>query len=172
MEENHFIDADQFDPTISKDGLKFRDIVLHHFQKISRFASVEFRGGHWEIKKIPIHIGGTVSTITNKFYVNDTREIYSNAVECLADLLAPYFDEEMIEAEKRIKEKMEIAFNKTTKEQVDNGEDENKSYRIFENDKKRITYRDVRVKLNRELFRSLSEFLCRINYLEKGIITD
>lgn len=83
MTEPTFEDAESYSFNNLKDKITFRDIILQHLRRISQFASVEFRGGYWEIKETPISTGGFSATITNKIYIPDTREVYSNAVECV-----------------------------------------------------------------------------------------
>lgn len=135
MSDTQFIDADSFQGG-SGEEISFREICLKHLQRITLFASVEWRGGYWQEKS---HIVGN-AVVTTKDYKEDSREIYSNAVDCLSDLLLPYYDEEMKEAE-----------NKHIKELEKIDPDKEKTKKVF---------------VKRELFRELSNFLKRIRYLE------
>jgi len=176
--ETNFEDAESYSYSFNKDKLTFKDIILQHLKKISQFASVEFRGGYWEIKEVPFSSGsGVVHSISNKVYVPDSREVYSNAVECLADMLYPYFDEEMKKAEQKCKKELEEAYNSNTilvePERADEDEEQEKAYiRKFKNQSDKLSYRSERVKINRKLFRALCSFLYRKKYLELGSIED
>ena len=173
MVVEQFEDADSYNLNYMKDKITFRDIILQHLKRISQFASVEFRGGYWEVKPHP----NPSRNIDYKIYISDTREIYSNSVECLADMLAPYFDEEMRKAEqKAIKEDEEVFKDNTIikqPEREDQNPEEAKKYeRKFKDVLDRVSYRGERVKINRRLFRALCSFLYRKKYLELGSIED
>lgn len=173
MVEEQYEDAESYSQNYMKDKITFRDIILQHLKKISQYASVEFRGGYWEIKPSP----KPSSNIEYKIYIPDTREVYSNAVECFADMLCPYFDQEMKDAEQQaIIEEKEIYKNNTITKQPDredqNPEEATKYERIFKDVGDRISYRAERVKINRKLFRALCSFLYRKKYLELGSIED
>ena len=140
-----FEDAENTSFNYMKDKISFRDIILQHLKKISQLSSVEFRGGYWETT--PIILQGA-STYTKK-YVPDSREMYSNAVECFADMLCPYFDKEMKKAEEEAEEELKGLENSSKEEH---------------SHKKR--------KINKKLFRALCSFLFRKKYLELGSIED
>ena len=140
--------------------LSFREIVLLHLKKIGIFASVEFRGGFWQDKIIN---NGSV-VIKEKIYISDTREVYSNAVEYLADLLYPHYDKKMKAKEMEIEKEKENAFKDKTIIK-----DENE---VFKNQENKIFYRSKRMQINKKLFRELSAFLKRTNYLNIGSIDD
>lgn len=160
-EEIKFIDAEDITASYDK-SITFKDIVLRHLQKISTFASVEFRGGYWEER--PFVSGGMSGSY--KTYVPDTREVYSNAVEYLADILYPHFDEQMINEEKELTKIKEQAFDKYSRK-VDS--DSNKQ---FDSTTLRRFYREACLSANKKLFRSLCSFLYRKRYLELGVLED
>jgi len=175
MEEKQtdFEDAESFGFNYLKDKISFRDICLQHLKKISQFASVEFRGGYWEEKPDP----RPNSNMNINIYIPDTREIYYNAIECFADMLCPYFDKEMKEAEETSINENKKAYDDNTiiKEKVreDKNSEEAKKYeREFKDQWNRVSYRSERVKINRKLFRALCCFLYRKKYLELGSIED
>lgn len=175
MGENNaqFEDADSYSYGFNKDKITFKDIVLQHLRKITTLASVEFRGGYWEIKPHP----SPSCNIEYKIYVPDTRECYSNAVENFADMLAPYFDKVMKEAEKEAIEEDKKAYKDNTivkqPDREDQTPEEAKQYeRKFKDVWDRVSYRGERVKINRKLFRALCCFLYRKKYLELGSIED
>lgn len=134
-----FVDADSYQGGQGKE-LTFQAIVMQHFNRCVVLGSVEFRGGYWETKN---------NTVV---YKDATHEAFSNAVVVFADLLSPYFDEEMIEAEKKFHEiDMKKARDKLT-----------------ENEESSSVYRYRRAAYARKLFRELSKFLYRKGYLQMG----
>lgn len=147
-------DAESFSYN-SKDTLTFKMIILQHLKKISQLASVEFFGGYW--KEIP-----TPNGIDDKhIYVPDTREPYSNAVECFADLLYPHFDQELKEKEDKIRQQIKQKYSQLLGEEL-----------ILVDTKIIRHFREFKLELNKELFRELCSFLYRKKYLELGSIED
>lgn len=69
--------------------LSFKAIVLQHLQKILSLSTNEFIGGYWR----NVVSGSMVS----KEYVPDSRACYIQAVESLASILHPHFDDTMKE---------------------------------------------------------------------------
>lgn len=155
-EESQFEDAEAYQYNFDRNKLTFKDIILMHLKKIGEFASVEFTGGYWE--KRSKMIGGAV--VENKYYVPDTREVYSNAVEYLADMLSPYFDTNISKAEGEANKAIQKAWKDSTSEEH------------FQSTKDKISYRAERRAINRKLFRALCCFLYRKKYLELGSIED
>lgn len=134
--EVEFIGAEDF--RSSKGGdFDFRFIMLMHLQRITRLSSKEFRGGFWQDRtKVINNIA-----VKEHYYVEDSREAYGNAVDCLADLLLPHFDQNM--------RRREFAINKELEDLEE--EDESK-------------YKDFKVKNKRKMFRALCSYLKKINY--------
>ncbi len=166
VETPKFQDAEDYTTGFSN-TISFKDIVLQHVKRIGVFASVEFHGGYWQSKEVNMGMG----TQTIHEYVPDSREIYSNAVEYLADILYPHFDDEMKEAERKIKFDLENCKKSLTVTlNATNNKDEN--LRGFENDSFKVAFRDARVKICRKLFRQLCSFLYRKKYLELGVLED
>ena len=171
MEDAQFQDGEGYAQNYVKNQISFRDIILGHLKNISGYASVEFRGGFWEVKP-PTNPHLNVEYRT---YVPDTREVYSNAVECFADMLFPYFDRAMKQAEETASQEDKVVFDRNTLEveREDKSPEEGRGYeREFAEFEDRITYRSERVKINRKLFRALCCFLYRKKYLELGTIQD
>lgn len=79
-------------------------ILMEQINKVRLSGSVEFRGGYWEHRQKVI----SGSTITEKVYVPDTRQVYIGSIDQLYDLLLPFFDEKIkkknIEIQEKIKE--------------------------------------------------------------------
>ena len=171
-DELQFQDADSYSTNYNK-NLTFKDIVLQHIKKIGSYASVEFRGGYWEIRETPIVSGNVGGVVKSKVYVPDTREVYSNSVEYLADILYPHFDKEMIDKEIKLREELsKIYQDKTVLIEGTRTEQDDLDSRKFSKIEDKILYRDQRVLINRRLFRDLCSFLYRIKYLEIGNLTD
>jgi hypothetical protein len=147
MGEDNFDDGETNFGGGKSDSLSFNSILMRHLERITRLASVEFKGGYSQQKTIPV--AGTL--MQQDVYVADTRECYINAIENLSDLLLPNFDEQMTKAEE---------------ECIAEIEEKNKSIR--DDDK----FKDEKRKIIRKLFRSISKFLNRKNYLEMGDYED
>ena len=148
MGEDNFEDGENNFGGGKSDSLSFNSILMRHLERITRLASVEFKGGYSQQKTIPV--AGTL--MQQDVYVADTRECYINAIENLADLLLPNFDEEMTKDEEKC-----IAEIKEKHKDKDLDDD---------------TFKDEKRKIIRTLFRSLSKFLKRKSYLEMGDFED
>lgn len=148
--EGEFLDAEQYQGEYNQ-NISFKDIMLRHLQKIAQMSCQEFTGGYWNSK--PMSMGSVATTM--EVYVPDTREAYSNAIDCLHDLLIPYFDKQCNEEIKVVEEKLE----KLRKE----------SYHKLENGTEKFdkqSYRNGKVQIKRYLLRALTCFLYRKKYLE------
>src|SRR3990167_4292813 len=167
-ETTKFEDAESYSPNFMKDKITFRDIILQHVRQISKVASVEFRGGYWQTNGYGQEPNGTPFEI--KIYVPDSREIYSNSIACLADMLYPYFDAKMSKAEGEIEKQLaEISGDKTEQRDKGNKVQKKGAERLSKGTEE---YRGARVKIQRKLFRELCSFLYRKKYLELGTIED
>lgn len=152
MEENiKFQDAESYSSQ-SKD-ITFKQIVLQHVNSISGYASKEMRGAYYENKASK---GGFITQV----YVPDTREVYSNAVNYLADVLAPHFDKEMEEAEKKLDDEWRKEWNDIAND--DKNSENSKVQHV--NDSRQLN--------KRKLFRGLMRFLYRRNYLDMGMLEE
>lgn len=147
MEEDRFEDGENSFGSGKSDSLSFNSILMRHLERITRLASVEFKGGYSQQKTIPV--AGTL--MQQDIYVPDTRECYINAIENLSDLLLPNFDDEMTKDEDKFVTEIE-EIKKTIKDDED--------------------FKDEKRKIIRKLFRSISKFLNRKNYLEMGAYED
>lgn len=147
-----FIDAEQYTGK-ADEKLTFRMIVLEHLRRIGKLASVEFRGGYYETREV------INPSFTNyiKTYVPDTREQYCNAVDYLADILAPYFDGQIKQEEQKLEDAKNKAFDDALIDPAKPATKDNfdKQY-----------YRDEKLNIKRKLFRGLNLFLERVKYLE------
>lgn len=139
-EETPFVDGESTTGYFHQE-LSFRSIVLNHLIKINNICCKEFHGGYWTTRVK----GVGNATYTEKIYVPDVLEEYSNSISQLADLLLPHYDEPMKTAEEE---------HFKTAKSVDKKD------------------RTGTKHLYRQLFRSLSTFLRRQGYLEVGDISD
>jgi hypothetical protein len=160
-----FEDAETNNNFISQDKVSFRSIILNHLNNILRYSSVEWRGGFYEERPMTAQ-GGVIRT-----YIDDSREIYSNAVESLADCLYPYFDKKMKDAENECVKELKESYDIYSQEVELKVNDDKYVERLMSKDKKAF-YRDDRVKISRKLFRHLCDFLHRKKYLEVGSLSD
>ena|SRR3989344_1089338 len=97
-----------------KFGLTFKQIVLMHINRCVVNGSVEWHGGYWQEK--------TQANWTDKYYVQNSRDVYSNSVKMLRALLIGYFDKLMKEADKTLQEefaKKENEYNELDKKGSD-----------------------------------------------------
>lgn len=150
MEDTQFIDAENYHH--NQERITFRDIVLLHLKKISTYAGVEWCGGYWNERIKPVGNG----VISEKYYVPDTREVYCNAVDYLADILYPHFDEKMTKAEEELNKKLD------------------KLYKDYSGEKSfdKQNYRQDKTKIKRKLFRELCSFLRRKTYFDSIAIEE
>jgi len=159
---SNFEDNENVSFAYGKEGISFKDIILNHLKRISEFSSVEFRGGYWEERRM--HLGGG-NFQTERTYVSDSREIYTNAVDVLADLLYPHFDREMKKVEESLLEKWRVWTDAHSDEKG-----------FISDEKGNITKDSVQIsraekRENRKsLFRELCCFLYRKKYLDMGTI--
>lgn len=161
------IDTSNIDDTedieIGGKGLSFQDIVMIQLRKVTNLANVEFRGGFYT--SVPTRDG-----MEKEIYVQDSREVFGNALYILALLTEPKFDKKMKEKFKLYEEKMEDIeeefINKSSvQEEVILGE------LFYESTEDKIlleTYRNKKLTLNLKLFKHLSRFLERKAYFHFG----
>lgn len=172
MQEEQYEDGESYSFSYAKDKLTFKDIILQHLKQIGKYASVEWHGGFWENK---VKFFGNAS-VEERYYVPDSREVYSNAVHYLGDTLYPHFDPEMKKAFDEAEEKIKKSFmvntkpinDEKTEEEVEGSERIRKFPRAID----RQNYRAEKREICRKLFRDLCCFLYRKKYLEIGSIED
>ena len=133
-----------------KDPLSFRLIVLEHLQAILRITRKEFRGGYYIERPITTNSGGSYIA---KEYVADSREEFSNSVDGFSDSLLPFFDKEMEKSEREVQEDLKKAYSECIRDQ--------RGVKVLDSE----IYSEKRLKIQRRLFRELSRFLHRIDYL-------
>ena len=138
-----FIDAEN---KFVKEELGFKELVFKHLSRITLICSAEFREGYWQKK--PVSLSGGV--YLSEIYVEDRRDAYINAIDCLHDILLPHFDKEMI-AEDLVLE-----------------EDLIKDKNIYVKDKKPTEWINKKLIHKRKLFQKLNLLLKRLNYFDKG----
>ena len=137
-EEEKFIDAES-GVSFSNDSFNFRFIVLLHLKKITQLCCSEWRGGFWQIK----YHQSAGASFTEKVYIQNSRECFWNAINCLYDITSPYFDSDMLEDDKTVQEELG---------------------KIKDNNSKMI--------LMRKRFRQLGSFLKRADYFKVKILDE
>ena len=144
-------------------GNSFKDIVMLQLRKVAQLSCTEFRGGYYTTAP-------TKSGQEKEIYVQDTREVYSNATYALALLLKPKFDEEMETAFKTFNDKLKARQkNFMDKSSIDEEVILGESFYEEQADKILLeTYRNRKLKLHLSLFAELSKQLARSNYMELG----
>lgn len=155
MAEEH---PDEFDS--SSIVSTFKDVVLTQLLKLNNLCNVEFRGGYYTT--VPTK-GGEEKEV----YVQDSREVFSNAVLALRILLEPRFDKVMKPNYLKFKtelKKIQEAFieDSSVEEEVILTES------FYKNEEDRIlleTYKMKKLQLYINLFSNLSFQLFRLNYL-------
>lgn len=151
-DEPSFIGAEDFVGG-NFDKLSFRLIILEHLRKVAGLSCVEFRGGYWQTK---IRVVKNQS-FTEKIYTPDSRDIFANSIYVLSDLLYHHFDQKMLDAEIKINSDLEELRSKY-ESLIKNSQDNHTFLKEIFAKKKLL--------LIRQLFRELSSFLARVNYLE------
>lgn len=152
---NHNFDEFQFEDAETyrggyDDKISFKMIVLMQLKKIGQNANCEFRGGYWQEKAVPLPNGQMKIT---EEYIPDTREIYSNSIEYLHDILRPHF---------KMNKKVRVASDKAKEELKKLMEQYMKDGKFTEQEK--LEFRDKRIVICRELFVALNGFLEDVNY--------
>ena len=127
------------------------EIILRQIQQIGRNANVEFRGGYWNKKVVPMQ--GGVTKIVEE-YIPDTRDIYSNSVEFLQDFLHPNLGGEF----KKASDEYDKAIETMREEYLKDGK--------FTDDEK-MQFKERRLRLAKKLFRSMCSFLNEENFGEE-----
>ena len=132
----------------SDSGSSIRDIIMNHIKSISAIMRSDWHGGYFG--EFPVGAGG--GTVIVKKWVHDNREIYCNSVCFLRDVISPYLrNKDSIKGKKEI-----IASIKSYDDNFD------KSHKKLVGDKLSM------VKLHREMFRNITIFLEKNNYLAEG----
>ncbi len=167
-----FIDAEQWSGG-NEEKLTFREIVLVQVKKIGLNANCEFRGGYWLRKPHP----NQSSNATVDEYIADTREVYSNSIDYLFDILFPHFDKEMQKAGQEYEQEQKQAFDDHSIINEPDDEDETseqsaKCRKTFGTEQDKVCYRQERRKICRKLFRNLCCFLKRIDYFKGKIFEE
>ncbi len=142
-------------------GNSFKEIVMSQLRRVTQLGSTEFRGGYYST--VP-----TKSGIDKEIYVQDSREVFSNAVYTLALLLKPKFKKDMNTAFTNFNTKLkkrqgEFMNASSVEEEIILGES------FYTDDKDKIlleTYRNKKLRLHLSLFAEISKELGRINYME------
>lgn len=142
-------------------GNSYRDIVMNQLNKVTNFCNVEFRGGFYT--EVKTKDGGE-----KRVYIQDSREVFSNAVFALAIILKPRFSKEMLKDFREIignvKEIEQTFINASSvNETVILGES------FYDDPKDKILLEECKMNKLHEylrLFSKISKELSRLNYFE------
>lgn len=99
----------------NKFGLTFKQVIIQHINRCVLNGSVEWHGGYWQEKSNPNQ------NYAEKYYVQNSREVYCNSVRMLKALMLGYFDEKMNKAWDMLEQEMNKAYaaqKKQTKEDM------------------------------------------------------
>lgn len=164
MSEPQFLDAESFGGGFD-DKFSFKFLVLEHLRRIATLSTKEFRGGYWVDKDV----GQGGQTLIIHTYIPDSREEYSNAIDYLYDVLFPHFDDKFREEEEDF-EVWKIVKDTELLEKFAT-DDKEKGVKVWTKKKAYVfidqeQYKTEVVKvITRKLFRMISSFLYRENYL-------
>jgi len=133
-----------------------KDIQMEQFRRITKLSSVELRGGFWT--KII-----TKDKDEKEVYIEDTREVLSNAILCLAFLTRTKFDDKMEIDYKDYKDK----FQKKKEEflKITSIEDKQILGEGYYNDKEKKLLEEFKIEklfIHQELYANLCLFLGRV----------
>ena len=142
-------------------GNSFKDIVMSQLRRVTQLGSTEYRGGYYTT--VP-----TKSGVDKEIYVQDSREVFSNAVYTLALLLKPKFKTDMNTAFDNFNTKLKARQKdfmgaSSVEEEIILGE----TFYTDEKDKILLeTYRNKKLRLHLSLFAEIAKELGRLNYME------
>ena len=91
----------------------FENIVMFQISQCVAKGSVEWHGGYWNQTT-------SANGIVSKVYVENSREVFCNAVVMLRSLILGYFDEEMKKADEKYKQELQEAYD-TYNEEIEKG---------------------------------------------------
>ncbi len=135
-------------------GNSFKDIVMSQLRRVTQLGSTEYRGGYYT--SVP-----TKSGVDKEIYVQDSREVFSNAVYTLSLLLKPKFKDDMNNAFTNFNKKLQARQKdfmdaSSVDEEIILGE----TFYTDEKDKILLeTYRNKKLRLHLSLFAEISKEL-------------
>lgn len=135
----------------SKFGLTFKQIVLTHINRCVINGSVEWHGGYWQER--------TQQSWTERYYIQNSRDVYNNSVKMLRALLLAFFDKEMKQADKELSDEFDLKM----KEYSDRKDNEN------DNEKVMSEWYSFKVGWHIRLFEQLIMLSKRLNFFEEEV---
>lgn len=163
-EAPQFVDMDSHD--MGGDNMTIQMICLEQVRRITRLYSREMRGGYWQTRAS--QQDGNVTNVL--VYVPDTREELCNAIQCLHDILLPYFDAEIEENLKDIEAQLMTAEEDCIKATSADDKFIMSSEQYNAQDKVIVEqYKHQKLFIYRHVFRELSRLLNRKHYLADSI---
>lgn len=149
----HFTDMDSWKGSGgNKFGLTYEQIVLMHINRCVINGSVEWHGGYWQDR-----IQGTY---VEKYYIQNSRDVYCNSIKMLRALLKGHFDEEMEKANEEIENNLDEIY-KTYQDKIKDSN--NKS---LLNEAKQEWYSE-KVSSYIKLFEELIKLVKRLNFFKE-----
>lgn len=145
----------------NEDKTEFKDTVLKQLEKILEISSSELRDNSKSVTTV-----NSVQVVLEE----DTRVSYLQAIENLAYILLPYFDEKM---QKVFDESMKI-INSFVFEIIENNKEKYKTFLEQAKDENLEDYFSMSIKLEqgKKLFMNLNLLLKRVDYLSSSIYGD
>lgn len=159
-EEYRYLEADEQTWGSKDETITHKMIVMEHIRKIGRNCNVEMRGGYWEKKEHP-----TKRDEVLEVYIPDAREVFSNSIMFLFDLLYAKLDKETLKKCEEIEEKHDKLIEKYAVKNL-------RGDYTHKNETERMYYREARLIIMRKMFRTICVWLESNNWLEIGIYTD
>jgi len=132
-----------------KFGLTFKQIILMHINRCVQNGSVEWHGGYWQEKQASNYT-------SERYYIQNSREVYCNSVKMLRALLLGYFDKMMKEADDNLQKEFEKIYDTYLK----NAKEEKNKYSKSE-------YYENKVDWHIKLFEQLIMLSKRLNFFEE-----
>lgn len=132
-----------------KFGLTFKQIIMIHINRCVTNGSVEWHGGYWQEK---VH-----GNQAEKYYVQNSREVFCNSIRILRALLLGYYDKRAEKADEEIQKELESIEDK---------------YRHKENKEKKAEYYEDKIGWYIKLFEELVLLSKRLNFFEEEVTED
>lgn len=134
--------------------LDYPSLVSNQIQRITKIASQELTGGYEKTTRT--EIGGQV--YVEQTYIPDTREMFNNSVNMLADLTFPHFSKEMKETEITLNKELESHKEECMKK-------DHRGKEELDKDK----FAELKLENRKKLFRELCSFVKKCNYFMEDI---
>ena len=144
MNDISFTNMDTWRGGGSKFGLTFKQIILLHINRCVQNGSCEWHGGFWQER---VH-----NNFMERYYIQNSREVFINSVEMLRAILICHFDKKMKEQDEKLYKELS---------EIDDEQVKPKS--------KQETFQlqSKKIKVCRRLFEELIKQCKRLNFFEE-----